>query len=101
MGDDEQKRQLDFAIDDAVRALSGAVDMLRSHTSDRITLGDRVLQNWKGQYADDFRPAYGQMKSEATDLVNRMLGLIRDLNNARVPGVLPNPTPQAPPTPPR
>ena len=101
MADDDQKQQLDFAIDDAVRELSSAVDMLRSHTGDRIALGDRVLQSWRGQYADDFRPAYAQMKSEATSLVNRMLGLIRDLDNARVPGVVPNPTPQAPPTPPR
>jgi len=74
--------------------------MLRSHTSDRIALGDRVLLNWKGQYADEFRPAYSQMKSEATGLVNSMLGLIRELNNARVPGVFPQPSPQPAPTPP-
>jgi hypothetical protein len=100
-GNDDQKRMLDFAIDDAVRELNAAVAMLRSHTSDRITLGDKALANWKGAYADDFRPSYASMKGEATGLVNSMLALIRDLNNARVPNVLPDPTPQAPPTPPR
>ena len=75
--------------------------MLRSHTSDRVTLGDKALKNWKGAYADDFRPSYAQMKGDASGLIDRMLALIRDLNNARVPGVLPTAVPQAPPTPPR
>jgi uncharacterized protein YukE len=100
MGDDDQKRQLDFAIDDAVRELTSAIGMLRSHTSDRIALGDRVLQNWQGQYADEFRPAYAGMKNEATSLVNSMLALIRDLNNARVPDVFPQPVPLPAPSPP-
>jgi uncharacterized protein YukE len=97
--DDEQKRRLNLAIDDAVGELNSAVALLRSHTTDRIALGDRVLQNWKGQYADDFLPAYAQMKGEATSLLNSMLALIRDLNNARVPDVLPSPAPGPAPSP--
>src|SRR5437660_1398518 len=64
-GNDDQKRKLDMAIDDAVRELNATLAMLRSHTSDRPTLGDQL-----SSYGRRYLPVDGKVRAVGHALLN-------------------------------
>jgi uncharacterized protein YukE len=75
--------KIDVGLAHAAQAeATTALRLLKMQMPERIKLGQKALQKWQGPHADQFRPKFSNLQSEATTLAGQLQNLIRQLQGA-------------------